>query len=125
MPATSELKLCVKCNKDVTHAKRMKDRQGKYWCIACGIEDSKKKHSSKVICSDCRSKCNPTDVHTVGGDILCAACLAARQRHGDLTATPGSDDAAEARARKLKLALALGTFIAGVTLIVLFSLEII
>lgn len=125
MPATTELKLCVKCQKDVTHAKRMKDSQGQYWCLACGTEDSKRKHSSKVLCADCRGKYAPTEVHTIGSAILCNACLAARQRHGTAASTPVNEHAAEARARKVKLGLAVGTFVAGITLIILFFLEII
>ncbi|MFN4242661.1 MAG: hypothetical protein ACK4PI_05440 [Tepidisphaerales bacterium] len=122
MPATGQLKRCVKCQKDVTHDKRMKDSQGKYWCIACGTEDQKRKHSSKVACTECRGMFAPTEVETVDGAIVCVRCLAVRGHPG---AAAMSEQAAEERKRKLKLALALTTFAAGISLIVLFYLEVI
>jgi len=44
MPTTTlSAKKCVNCHKDVTHAKRMKDSSGRYWCVNCGTADQKKK----------------------------------------------------------------------------------
>ncbi len=40
---TTGAKLCCKCGRDVTTAKRMKDREGKYWCLPCGTADQKQK----------------------------------------------------------------------------------
>ncbi|HSV15579.1 MAG TPA: hypothetical protein VLI90_15060 [Tepidisphaeraceae bacterium] len=36
-------KRCITCGKDVTTIKRMKDSQGRYWCVDCGMADRRKK----------------------------------------------------------------------------------
>ena len=44
MTATSTVaKRCIACGKDVSGTKRMKDSQGKYWCVDCGTADQRKK----------------------------------------------------------------------------------
>jgi DNA-directed RNA polymerase subunit RPC12/RpoP len=70
MATATEAKLCVKCKTDVTRAKRMKDSGGQYWCVGCGTEDSKKKHTSKIVCADCRGTYSPTEVQTAGADVM-------------------------------------------------------
>lgn len=121
MPATTQLKRCVKCQKDVTHDRRMKDSQGQYWCIPCGTEDQKRKHSSKIACTVCRGLFAPTDVHTLHGAVVCNNCLSSGNQP---VTTAAADDAAEQRKRTLKLAVALLTFAAGMSLIVLFLLDL-
>ena len=41
--ASTVAKRCVACGKDVAGAKRMKDSQGRYWCVDCGMADQRKK----------------------------------------------------------------------------------
>src|SRR5690349_3770179 len=42
------MKVCVNCGADVTQAKRLKDKEGNYWCAACGIEDSRRKKEAAI-----------------------------------------------------------------------------
>lgn len=41
--APSVAKRCISCGKDVAQSKRMKDSQGRYWCVDCGVADQRKK----------------------------------------------------------------------------------
>jgi hypothetical protein len=41
--ASTVAKRCIACGKDVTSIKRMKDSQGRYWCVDCGMADQRKK----------------------------------------------------------------------------------
>ena len=41
--ASSVAKRCISCGKDVAQSKRMKDSQGRYWCVDCGMADQRKK----------------------------------------------------------------------------------
>jgi DNA-directed RNA polymerase subunit RPC12/RpoP len=124
MATATGAKVCVNCNKDVTHGKRMKDSQGRYWCLDCGTEDSKKKHTSKVACADCRGKFKPTEIQTVGEENLCANCILARGRSATAPASSAATEAAEAvRAQKIKLILAVSTFLGGIVLMLLYFFE--
>jgi hypothetical protein len=40
---SAAVKRCVACGRDVAGTKRMKDSQGRYWCVDCGEADLKKK----------------------------------------------------------------------------------
>jgi len=126
MATATEAKLCVKCKTDVTRAKRMKDSGGQYWCVGCGTEDSKKKHTSKIVCADCRGTYSPTEVQTAGADVVCNNCLTARGRHANATTPTATQEAdSDARVRRVKLAVASATVLGGVTLITLYALEFI
>jgi hypothetical protein len=40
---SASVKRCVACGRDVAGTKRMKDSQGRYWCVNCGEADLAKK----------------------------------------------------------------------------------
>lgn len=124
MATATDVKLCVQCKADVTHSKRMKDSQGKYWCPSCAKEDSKKKHTSKVACADCRGKYPPTEVQTIEGEVVCNNCVAARGRHAAGGASSAAKEAAEDQTvRRVKLGLAVASFLGGVVLMLLYFFE--
>lgn len=125
MPTSTGTKLCVKCGKDVTHDKRMKDASGAYWCLDCGEADSRTKHSASSAagaqCEDCRGKYPPEQITTYENQTLCIGCAKARQKAANGGVSP--DDAAQQRFVR---AIAAGVLIAvGITLIVLNHLNII
>jgi chloramphenicol 3-O-phosphotransferase len=82
MTATTGSKLCVKCRKDVSHGSRMKDGNGAYWCVDCGSADSRTKHSTRMVCVDCRALVSPSHVLMVGVECLCEGCAAGRRVRG-------------------------------------------
>ena len=77
MPTTTlSAKKCVNCHKDVTHAKRMKDSSGRYWCVNCGTADQKKKAAaSGEICASCRERYPATKLSKMGASKICAGCM--------------------------------------------------
>jgi len=116
MVATSTVvKRCVTCGKDVTNDKRMKDSQGKYWCIACGTEDQKKKAHSGDTCTSCGEHFPTAQLAKMGHSKLCKSCLKARQKSPGLMErfkAGGSDAGEKARLVKMLAAMALLALVA-------------
>ena len=54
---SSGAKVCCSCGKNVSGQKRMKDSQGRYWCVPCGQADQRKKggggSSGETTCAGC------------------------------------------------------------------------
>lgn len=73
-------KVCVKCHCDLSHGKRMRDAQGHYWCLACGTEDSRRKHSTGQHCVDCRGKYDIEKMRLESGEWVCLGCIGLRER---------------------------------------------
>lgn len=122
MTTAAATKLCVKCGKDVTHDKRMKDSHGKYWCVTCGKSDTEQKHH-RLPCADCRGKYDPGELtEAENGEQVCSACLKGRRA---TTPGAGADTGAElARKRKLQAVAAFGLLALGATLLTLTFLEV-
>jgi predicted RNA-binding Zn-ribbon protein involved in translation (DUF1610 family) len=79
--ATSTSKVCVQCGRDVTGAQRMRDSQGKYWCIACGEADQrKKKHSEGAVCAGCSKTFAPSEMTAINLLPYCAKCAKRRKK---------------------------------------------
>jgi len=79
--ASSTSKVCVSCGRDVTGAQRMRDSQGKYWCIACGEADQrKKKGSDGVVCAGCSKTFAPSDMTAVNLLPYCTKCVKRRKK---------------------------------------------
>ena len=49
--SSAAVKRCVACGRDVAGTKRMKDSQGRYWCVDCGEADLKKKAKTSASAS--------------------------------------------------------------------------
>lgn len=121
METATAAKICVKCRKDVTNAKRMKDAQGAYWCVECGEKDSAAKHT-KIVCADCRAKTSPEKIKVIDGENVCENCAASRAvRAGRKDAD--IEHGAEGGAKMIKLGAAIGTIGIGVALIALYMLD--
>lgn len=124
METASAAKICVKCLKDVTNAKRMKDAQGAYWCVDCGQKDSAAKataKATKIVCADCRGKTAPEKIKVIDGENVCESCAAARAtRAGRRDAeVDGGDGGGN---KMVKLGAAIGTIGIGLSLIALYYL---
>jgi len=75
-------KLCCKCGADVTHIKRMKDAQGRYWCYDCGAADEMHRDaSSLVVCPTCKKAYPPRRMVKHGELYVCTHCHARDVRH--------------------------------------------
>jgi hypothetical protein len=79
-------KICCACGKDVAHEERFKDRQGYYWCMDCGVQENRVKHTighapDAAACPDC-TKSFPQDQLVAFERLrLCAECADKRQKH--------------------------------------------
>jgi hypothetical protein len=68
-------KICCKCSADVTEAKRMKDHEGRYWCVACGEADRLHKlHGDMGICEGCGESVGRAQLMEIAGQCLCPSC---------------------------------------------------
>jgi hypothetical protein len=84
-------KLCCKCGADVTHAKRMKDHVGRYWCYECGAADQLKRGAGLALrCPDCQKHFPPTKMLKHGEAYLCEDCHAERATPKRMFAAAGS-----------------------------------
>jgi hypothetical protein len=78
--ASSSTKVCVQCGRDVTGAQRMRDSQGKYWCIACGEADQRKRKGSEgVTCAGCSKTFPQTAITNVNMLPYCMKCAKRRK----------------------------------------------
>jgi hypothetical protein len=80
--SSTVIKRCVACGKDVTTAKRMKDSQGRYWCVDCGVADQRKKGlaGGGDACTGCGQHFPSGQLSRWGGSMLCAACVKRREK---------------------------------------------
>jgi hypothetical protein len=82
--STGEKKLCCKCGRIVTGQKRMRDSEGRYWCMACGQLDLKKKKLAEGgNCSGCGESFPSSKLSMLGSLPYCKGCL--KQRRKDQT----------------------------------------
>jgi len=70
-------KVCVVCGKDVSAAKRVKDRRG-YWCLDCAKEDEKKLHGGRVRCRVCGHLTKEENLLPYEGTKMCPRCRSER-----------------------------------------------
>lgn len=89
-------KICVHCHKDVAHGPRMRDHLGHYWCIECGSEDSRRKHTGGQHCIDCRGKYDITQLKLESGEWVCQGCIALREKARRAALLGGKESSAPA-----------------------------
>jgi hypothetical protein len=118
-------KLCVNCGINITNAKRLKDKEGNYWCAACALENSRKKKEAAikaggggVICPDCCGRFPRDSMFRAGADLICQACRTKRIIGGKKVATRlYSSVSGPKRGRKHQFDVAFATFV-GILLMV-------
>ncbi len=77
MTESGIVKACISCGKQVNGQKRMKDSQGKYWCMECGAEDQRKKLMSSgggSLCGGCGETFPAHQLSKWGSRQLCTSC---------------------------------------------------
>ena len=114
-------KLCCKCGADVTHAKRMKDHLGHYWCYDCGAADQLKRGSGLALkCPDCNKHFPPTKMLKHGEEYVCEACHDERLKHKGFAFGGGGSGGG----KLVKMLAALLLVGAGAVLIVSYVLDL-
>ena len=69
-------KFCCVCGADVTHAKRMKDHTGRYWCYECGAADQMKKGQALSLrCPSCERNFPVAKMVKINTDYICQECV--------------------------------------------------
>jgi hypothetical protein len=93
MTETGVVKSCVACGKNLNGQKRMKDSQGRYWCIECGTEDQKKKMAASGVganaCSSCGQTFPPHQLSAWGSRRLCPGCSPSSKGPGMMATITG------------------------------------
>ena len=75
-------KICCKCGRDVTGAARMKDHDGRYWCVPCGEADRRHQaHDVAGICEGCGESFSRSQLMQIAGQSLCLPCRKKKFRH--------------------------------------------
>ena len=78
-------KICCACGKDVAHEERYKDRNGHYWCMDCGVQEHRTKHTlshpaDTAACADCSETFEPAKLVSYENVKLCPGCVEKRQK---------------------------------------------
>jgi hypothetical protein len=110
-------KVCTACGADVTGKPRMKDSQGKYWCIPCGEEDRRKKGKGDSVetgCPSCKKMVPAVTLMKLDGRFVCPPCY--KKAQSVKGSSGGSGEAAAGGANKAKLVMAVGFIVAAVAL---------
>ena len=95
-------KICCACGKDVAHEERYKDRNGHYWCMDCGVQEHRTKHTlshpaDTAPCADCSEAFEPSKLIDHDGLKLCPGCIEKRLKAAER-------EAARQTARKAAIA---------------------
>jgi hypothetical protein len=99
MTAAVTTKRCMKCQKDLTGVKRLKDSKGQYWCPDCGVGGNAASHSGLVSpCPKCHSPVHAAHLirDPKSGAYVCESCAAGvkgKTKNG--AAAPSAEDAAK------------------------------
>ncbi len=71
-------KICCRCGKDVSQAKRLRDDAG-YWCYDCHAKDRNAKHPPTALCDDCGRTVRVAGLSEIDGVKVCKFCFEERQ----------------------------------------------
>jgi hypothetical protein len=80
--ASAGIKACCACGTDVAGQARMKDSQGRYWCMPCGQADERRKlaAATHLNCAACHKLFPKGKLDKDGDHWFCKACLKKRTR---------------------------------------------
>jgi len=82
-------KICFKCGQDVSGAPRMKDDEGRYFCVPCGEQDRMQRlHVQGGICEGCGESFSKSQLMSIGGKHLCPRCR--KMKYTDTTGARGA-----------------------------------
>ena len=80
--ASVAVKSCCACGSDVTGQPRMKDSQGRYWCVPCGEADQRRKAMTATTanCAGCHKPFPKGKLDKHGEHFFCKTCLKKRTK---------------------------------------------
>lgn len=70
----SPAKLCIRCGKDVTGHRRVKDSRG-YMCYACSKEEMQEEKAGTIPCGACKRRVKEAGLYEYKGRRICKICL--------------------------------------------------
>jgi hypothetical protein len=110
--ASVAVKSCCACGADVAGQPRMKDSQGRYWCVPCGEADKRLKAltATTANCAGCHKPFSKGKLDKHGEHFFCKACLKKRTKaHGPgVAAAAAAPSAATASPSSLMAAASAG-----------------
>jgi hypothetical protein len=112
-------KICVVCGENVAGRPRLKDREGRYFCIACGEADSERKHSVGTPCTDCKKKFPDNQLQLHNEQPVCEACLTKRhqeERDAARRLRAQHEEEEERRARKKQIIIGIAVVVVAIAL---------
>ncbi len=81
-------KVCCVCGANVSGRQRMRDREGRYWCMTCGEADKKHQssHGEAVggLCAVCGDHFPDNQLTRFEGTKFCHACARKRYRQPNM-----------------------------------------
>lgn len=68
-------KVCCRCGRNVAGSPRMKDSEGRYWCVPCAELDERNRfQASAGICTGCGEAVGRPQLVEIAGEHLCKWC---------------------------------------------------
>jgi hypothetical protein len=108
------------CGTDLTGKPRVKDREGRYYCVPCNKSDSDKIRAARVPCADCHVFFPKEKLLPHGNDMICEPCRLKRLNQFRATkARMATLGAADVNRRNTRLAI-LGSILVLCALIALW-----
>lgn len=72
-------KVCTACGKDLVGQPRVKDKQGRYFCLPCDEVEQDKLHGGRAPCAECKRFFRRDKLQQHGTDLVCRDCAKLRQ----------------------------------------------
>lgn len=74
-PVSTMKKFCFKCGKEVSGGPRVKDEEGRYYCVPCAQElEMQRMHVQGGICEGCGESFSKSQLMLIAGKQLCPRC---------------------------------------------------
>jgi formylmethanofuran dehydrogenase subunit E len=78
---TTGAKICNRCGRNVAGEKRIKDREGNYWCADCNRAHQKRERLIEGgICVGCGEAYHGPGLTLIGDETFCKRCLKTRAK---------------------------------------------
>lgn len=87
----SPKKICTLCGKDVAGQPRVKDREGRYYCLACDEAEKDRLHGGRFPCAECKRFFRRDKLMEHGSDLVCEPCAQLRHQRYRALRTSGMD----------------------------------
>lgn len=95
----TRMKVCCQCSEPLAGKKRMKDHEGRYWCMDCGERDRQKRlqtiKAPGDLCAACHQKFPENKLQKWGHMLYCPKCykrVSRADHHGIMDAVKTAAD---------------------------------